>query len=116
MITQVSETHSTIIELRQQANFWRAQHARAVKREAAWKKRASEAEKNVCDQTAQLVEKYQQIEALKARIVWWQQQLFGRKTEQKKKPARNSRSGDQTEGGARKMRLGGEVHVERGAS
>ena len=95
MITKVSETHSTIIELRQQANFWRAQHARAIKREAAWKKRASEAEKNVCDQTAQLVEKYQQIEALKARIVWLQQQLFGRKTDKIKKPARNSHSGDQ---------------------
>lgn len=95
MITKVSESHNTIIELRQQANFWRAQHARAIKREAAWKKRALEAEKNVCDQTAQLVEKYQQIEAMKARIVWLQQQLFGRKTEQIKKPARNSHSGDQ---------------------
>ncbi|MFH1037224.1 MAG: hypothetical protein V1789_00955 [PVC group bacterium] len=97
MITKVSvsETHGTIIELRQQANYWQAQHARAIERGAAWKKRALEAEKNVRHQTVQLVEKYQQIEALKARIGWLQQQLFGRKTEQIKSSARDSHSSEQ---------------------
>ena len=94
MITKVPETHNTIIDLRQKANFWKTQHSRAIKREEAWKKRALEAEKNVSKQTVQLVEKYQQIEALKAKLVWLQQQLFGRKTEKTKKPARDSRSGD----------------------
>jgi len=94
MITKGPETHNTIIDLRQKANFWKTQHSRAIKREESWKKRALEAEKNVSKQTVQLVEKYQQIEALKARLVWLQQQLFGRKTEKGKKPDRNSRTGD----------------------
>ena len=95
MIVEHSEVHSAMITLRQQAHFWRTQHARAVAREAVWEKRALEAEKNVLHQTAQLAEKYQQIEALKARIVWLQQQLFGRKTEKIKSTARDSRSSDQ---------------------
>ena len=95
MIIKVTEAHNTIIDLRQKANFWKTQHSRAINREESWKKRALTAEKNVSTQTVQLVEKYQQIEALKVRIVWLQRQVFGRKTDQIKNSARNSRSGDQ---------------------
>jgi len=95
MITNAAGTRHIIIELRQQAHYWQALHIRAIKREVAWKKRALEAETNVSDQTVELVEKYQQIEALKAKIVWLQQQVFGRKTDQINNPARDSRSGDQ---------------------
>jgi len=56
MITKGPETHNTIIDLRQKANFWKTQHSRAIKREESWKKRALEAEKNVSKQTVQLVE------------------------------------------------------------
>jgi len=82
MIIKVTEAHNTIIDLRQKANFWKTQHSRAINREESWKKRALTAEKNVSTQTVQLVEKYQQIEALKVRIVWLQRQVFGRKTDQ----------------------------------
>lgn len=95
MIVECSETRHASIRLRQQVHFWRAQHARAVAREAVWGKRALQAEHTVRQQTAQLAEEYQQIEALKAKIVWLQQQLFGRKTEQTKSPAHDFGDGGQ---------------------
>lgn len=70
------------VELRQQAHYWRAQHARAVEREAEWKAKAQKLEKIVRQQDATIRELKQQIEALKAELVWLKQQVFGRKTEQ----------------------------------
>jgi transposase len=49
-----------VIELRQQANFWRAQHQRAVQREAALKDK---------------------VHHLQGEIREWKRRLFGRKTE-----------------------------------
>jgi transposase len=49
-----------VIELRQQANFWRAQHQRAVQREAALKEK---------------------VHHLEGEIREWKRRLFGRKTE-----------------------------------
>ena len=70
------------INLRQQAHYWRMQHARASKREAAWKEKALQWEALTKEQAATIAEQGQQIEALKAKIVWLQQQVFGRKSEQ----------------------------------
>lgn len=71
------------IELRQQINYWCSQHRRAVAREAGWKAKALELEKVVRNQEAQITELNQQIEALKAKVAWFQRQLFGRKSEQR---------------------------------
>ena len=51
------------IELRQQAHYWQAQHARAVQREA------------------EIQKKQKLIETLKAKVVELTRQVFGRKTE-----------------------------------
>lgn len=69
-------------ELRQQAHYWRTQHARAVERELRWKARALELEEIVRTQEAQIAELTQQLEAVKSQVAWLQRQLFGRKTEQ----------------------------------
>ena len=51
------------IELRQQAHYWQAQHARAIQREA------------------EIQKKQKLIDTLKAEVVELTRQVFGRKTE-----------------------------------
>ena len=74
--------NNPLIQLRQRANFWQAQHARAIQREEALEKRLQQAEKELHTLQANLKEKDEQIEALKAKLAYFQQQLFGRKSEQ----------------------------------
>jgi len=94
----------TPTDLRQQAHYWQAMHARAVDREQQWKAQAQQWESRFrqqakADQAAlqqkeaqlghqakQLEEQAGQIEALKARIVWLEQQVFGRKSEGSEAP------------------------------
>jgi len=82
MLVEDVETRRTEIALRQEAQYWRALHARAVEREAAWKERAEQLERIVRDQAAQIAGLTRENEALKARVVWLEQQVFGRKSEQ----------------------------------
>lgn len=79
--TAVESRSAQEIELRQEAHYWRAQHARAVEREAAWKTKCRELEATVRQQEAATAQLGQQIEALKGRMAWLQQQVFGRKGE-----------------------------------
>lgn len=78
----LTESEKTWVRLRQQAHFWRAQHARVVVREAAWKTKSQQLETIVSSQKVQLKELSKQVEELKSQVVWLKQQLFGRKTEQ----------------------------------
>jgi len=75
------ERPSEIIELRQQANYWRAQHRRAVQREAAWRERAQQVEQLAREQAVLIRELQGQIEALKAKLALLSRQVFGRKSE-----------------------------------
>jgi transposase len=81
MTTATLDPNEILIDLRQQANYWRALHARAVEREAVWKAKAQELEAVVRRQATQLQGQAEQIEALKAQVVWLQQQVFGQKSE-----------------------------------
>jgi len=76
---------SELFGLRQQAGFWRAQHERAVQRASALETRAAQAEGMVRALKASLAESAKENEALKARIVWLERQVFGDKSEQSKK-------------------------------
>lgn len=71
-----------VVELRQQAHYWQAQHARAVQREAAARAEVQRLQQIVRDQRIQIAELTQQLEALKAKVAWLKQQVFGRKSEQ----------------------------------
>jgi transposase len=98
-----------VIDLRQQAHYWQAQHARAAEREAALKEKVQHLEDEDCRkeyQIAKLVqeneslktevaERNKQIEVLKAKIVFLQQQLFGKKSEETKEPACQSPDNEQ---------------------
>lgn len=84
-----------LVELRHQAHYWRAMHARTLKREAAWKEKAERLEQVVGEQGAQIRELIQQVEALKAKVIHLQQQVFGRKSEQRKTPLEESNPGEQ---------------------
>jgi len=89
-----------LIDLRQQAHYWQAMHERAVEREQYWKAQAQQwesrsrqqekqreeharqREARVSQQAQQLEEQAGHIEALKARVIWLEQQVFGRKSEE----------------------------------
>jgi len=68
--------------LRQQASYWRTAHARAKKRESEWKVKAAEFEWVARTLKAELVASAAELEVLKARTAWLEQQLFGSKGEQ----------------------------------
>jgi len=86
MVVQYAEVHGSEIELRQQAHFWRAQHARATQREATWKAKAQQLEQVVRRQQSQITALTQKLEETLARVVWLEGQVFGRKSEQCPKP------------------------------
>ena len=76
---------SEYFDLRQQAGYWRAQHARAVQRVSALENRATEAEGMVRALKAALAASAKEKEVLEARIAWLERQVFGDKSEQSKK-------------------------------
>lgn len=80
---KISEASPECIELRQQAAYWRAQHARAHERATEWKEKARHFEQLIREQQAQIAELTQQNEALKAKVSQLQKQVFGRKSEQR---------------------------------
>ena len=85
LITGFSETKKGWIDLRQQANYWKTQHAKVIEREAVWKTKVQELEADIRKQN-------EQIEGLKAQNVWLKHRIFGRQTEQN----RNSNDFDDT--------------------
>lgn len=99
MNTKPVMTKAVAIGLRHQANYWQAQHGRAVEREATLKQRVQELEESVsrlenriaeqgheiAGLKTQIAEQNQQIEALKAKLALLQQQVFGKKSEKCKK-------------------------------
>jgi transposase len=94
--TFVKIPYTERVELRQQANYWRFVHSRAVEREAVLKEEVKELKnamkqarstnlqlrKTISEKDKEIEECRQKIEALKAKLVWLKQQIFGRKTEQ----------------------------------
>ena len=76
---------SELFGLRQQAAYWRAQHARVAQRASSLATRAAEAEGMVRALKASLAESAREKEALEARIAWLERQVFGEKSEQSKK-------------------------------
>jgi len=81
VVAAISERPAEIIELRRQANYWQAQHRRAVQREATWTEKAREFERVAREQATQIRELTGQIEALKAKLALLSRQVFGRKSE-----------------------------------
>ena len=86
MLVENAEVRSLEIELRQQAHYWRALHARATEREAAWKDKAQRLEQVVGRQQVQIAELTCELEKALARVAWLEGQVFGRKSEQCPKP------------------------------
>jgi transposase len=74
-------TDPALVELRQQAHYWRALHARAVERATRWEQRARELESTVRQQAKQITELTGQVEALKAKVVTLQHLVFGTKSD-----------------------------------
>ncbi len=82
MFVEAAESRGLEIGLRQQAHYWRALHARATEREAAWKDKAQGLEQVVRGRQAQIAKLTGELEAAKARIAWLENQVLGRKSEQ----------------------------------
>jgi transposase len=75
------ETDAAVIELRQQAHYWRALHARAVERAKRWEQEARELKRTVRQQQTEITELTGQVEALKAKLITLQQLAFGTKAD-----------------------------------
>jgi len=73
-----------LVELRQQANYWKAQHGRAVGREGAWKGKSSELVKVIRELKAENAQLNEELTKERAKNSWLQQQLFGRSSERKR--------------------------------
>lgn len=71
-----------LTEWLQQVNYWKAMHAKAAERHAYWKNRAIEWERLARQRERTIQDLTAQCEALKAKVGWLQQQVFGRKSEQ----------------------------------
>ena len=69
------------LELRRQAHYWRALHARAVQREAEGEAHVEQLQATIDQLQAQIRQKDQQIEALQAKVAQLARQVFGRSTE-----------------------------------
>jgi transposase len=93
MMVEDSAKHHELIGLRNQAHFWRTQHARAVRREAALKQKVAELEVLVRAQEKTIQEQAAHIEALTAKVIWLQGQVFGRKSEQSQSEDRPGEEG-----------------------
>lgn len=84
MASSQKHLNGELIEIRQQAHFWRAQHARAVEREALLKERVRQLEGVVRQQEKLIREQTAKIEALAAKTVLLQKMVFGKKSEKTK--------------------------------
>lgn len=70
--------------LRCDIGYYKAMHARAVKREAVLKQRVCELEERCARQEKRITELLEANEKLLARVAWLETQLFGRKSERTK--------------------------------
>ncbi|GFP24345.1 hypothetical protein HKBW3S09_01812, partial [Candidatus Hakubella thermalkaliphila] len=102
MATESPDTNRELVELRRQINYWRAQHTRAVERQALRKEKARQLKPLVRQQVAQITESSQQtqtlteqIQSLTAKGAQPQKQLNGRKYKQAKDLVPESHDGDQ---------------------
>ena len=73
------EIDADVVELRQQAHYWRAVHGRAVERETVLKQQVVELQRIVREQQTQLTELTGQLDAAKAQLVTLEQLAFGAK-------------------------------------
>ena len=74
---------------RQAAHYYRAQHARALQREARLKEKAQAAEKIIVQLQVLMGWLLQQIGDLKRQLAWLKKQQFGRKSESLPNPKRS---------------------------
>ena len=93
--------------LRQQAGYWRAQHARAAQRASDFKARAEELEGMVKALKAALVESTKEKEEHEARIAFLERQVFGAKGEQSKDDGAGSGEGEPSGGASSDMGVRG---------
>jgi hypothetical protein len=62
MVVNVLDIECELTRLRQQANYWQAQHARACERERFWKQKAEQLDATFRQQAAQLKESSEENE------------------------------------------------------
>ena len=74
---------------RQAAHYYRAQHARALEREAGFKEKAQAAEKIIVQLQVLIGWLVQQIRDLQRQLAWLKRQQFGCKSESRPNPERS---------------------------
>lgn len=95
--TEFSQIKKTWIDLRQQVNYWKAQHAKAVEREVRLKAYAQGLEEITAQQSIKIRDLTKQVADLTAEAILLRQHVFGQKTEQTKVPLSNQNNSDDEE-------------------
>ena len=83
MLSSLIEIDPEVIELRLQANYWKAQHARASERETGLKQQVHQLEATLRQRVAQVAQLSRENEELQAKVAWLERQVFGNKSEKK---------------------------------
>jgi len=112
MAAETLEPADALRELRCDLGYYKALHARAVERENILKKRVCELEQHSSRLEERIKELLQADEKLRARALWLEQQLFGRKSEQTKPCA--GENPDDALGACETLALNGEEPKKRG--
>lgn len=89
LTTKFLETKRTEIELRQQANYWQAQHAKAVAREKELKRTVREQEAINRSQSTEIKKLTLELEEFKRQNAWLKLRIFGQQTEKDKGSKKN---------------------------
>jgi len=84
MTNSLAQLNDELSKLRQQANYWQAQHARAVERESVLKEKVLQLQKTVRWQEKLCKEQAGKLEALEAKVVLLDRMVFGKKSEKTK--------------------------------
>ena len=80
-----------------EAEFWQEEYTRSALREITLQEKISQLEKVVAEKSTQINELTQQNDALKYRLTWLLQQVFGRKSEKSQDTNKDNKQGQQQE-------------------
>jgi transposase len=83
----------TCRDLHWEVQYRRSMHARSMERESSLRDRNAELDRDLRRTKSEVAELTKQNEAMKAKLAWMQQQLFGCKTEQSQRGSGGQRSG-----------------------
>jgi len=110
---EIAALDREVVELRREANYWKALHGRAVERQQALRERVEALEAKIRECEGREKESASLIEALKAKVKQLARMLFARKSE-KQKPKQDPDGSETESGGGKKRKRRGKKNGDDG--